>query len=367
MRKTLGKVLLILSSCGLALLIVEIAVRVLDLPPQPLAPIPITDFRLSTNPVIGYEFRPGHRPSDRPYRESNRGFAINSAGFRDYEYTETKPAKTYRIVVLGDSTTAGAGVRDVGNTYTKQLEKRLNTNNSTGMRYEVLNMGVTGYHTMQEIETLRVKGLKYNPDVVLVTFCMNDFDLHSDGGVHRRLLEQTRLSTRSTVGDLYNGLLNRSRLAFIIHHRLKLSQRVHDDSYIENILKKQTTVRAGFALLSELQQRHGFSTLVVILPAFKNPFSEYKHGSIHKRVFQAAEGLPSISIIDLLHSFARLDNNAGKFSYDGLHMNEYGHNAMAEILLPVVKARASDSLRTKSLKEIAEQDFAADAGKSRGQ
>jgi hypothetical protein len=103
MKKACGKALLILSSFVLALLIMEIVVRVLDLPPQPLAPRPITDFRLSENPVISYEYQPGDKPSDRPFDESHRGFAINSAGFRDYEYAETKPAETYRLAfpILG--------------------------------------------------------------------------------------------------------------------------------------------------------------------------------------------------------------------------------------------------------------------------
>jgi lysophospholipase L1-like esterase len=363
MRKTRGKALLIFASSVLALLIMELVVRVMDLPPQPLAPLPITDFRLSENPVLSYEYRPGHTPSDRPFDESNRGFAINSTGFRDYDYAETKTAETYRIIVVGDSTTAGNGVPDLDNTYTKQLEQLLNTHTTTGMHYEVLNMGVGGYHTMQEIETLRVKGLKYNPDLVLVAFCVNDFNLHTDGGLHKQLLEQTRLATRNTVNDLYSALLTRSRFAFILHHRLQLAQWVHDGFYIKNILKGQTMARAGLALLSELQQSHGFATLVVILPAFKTPFAEYKYTNIHERVFQAAEGLPGIPIIDVLPSFARLDNNARKFSYDGLHMNEYGHRAMAEILLPIIQALASTSLRNTDLKEIAEQGTTADAGK----
>jgi len=344
MRRTFGKPLLILSSSVLALLIMEIAVRVLDLPPRPLAPLPIAQYRLSVNPVISYEYRPGYKASDSPFDGSHRGFAINSAGFRDYEYAETKPEGTYRIITVGDSTTAGNGVQDLDKTYTKQLEKLLNTNNTNGIYYEVLNMGVGGYHTMQEVETLRVKGLKYNPDLVLLTFCLNDFDLHSDGGVYRKLLEKNRLSTSNTDTELYSGLLTLSRLAFIIHHRLNSSQTRHADLYIKNILREQTTVRAGLTLLSELQQRHGFSTLVVILPAFMNPFNKYKHTSIHERVFQSADGL-NIALIDLLHSFARLDNDAGKFSYDGLHMNEYGHKAMAEILLPIIQAFASNSLR----------------------
>jgi lysophospholipase L1-like esterase len=354
MGQTVGKALLMVASSGLALVILEMAVRVLDLPPRPLAPLPVADYRLSVNPAISYEYRPGSKSSDKHFDKSHRGFAINSAGFRDYEYAETKTAETYRIIIVGDSTTAGNGVPDLAKTYTKQLEQLLNVSSTTGIRYEVLNMGVGGYHTMQEVETLRVKGLRYHPDLVLVTFCVNDFDLHSDGGVYRKLLEKNYLSTQHTDTALSGGLLKLSRLAFILHHRLNSPQTVHDDVYIKEILQGQTTVRAGLALLSELQQRHGFTTLVVILPAFMTPFDKYQHTSIHERVFQAAEGLPGIAVMDLLQSFARFDNNAREFSYDGLHMNEYGHKVMAEILLPVIKSFAGHALRNPNLKEIAE-------------
>ena len=344
MRKTGGKALLLVASIVLALGLLEVAVCVLDLPPRPLPPLPIADYRLSVNPALSYEYRPSYTPSETPLDGSHRGFAMNSAGFRDYEYAETKPGATYRIVVVGDSTTAGNGVPDLDKTYTKQLEHLLNTPETPGRHYEVLNMGVGGYHTMQEIETLRVKGLPYQPDLVLVTFCVNDFHLHSDGGVHRKLLEQARLGRSAGEPAHAGGLLQRSRFAFLLYHRLNIAQTVHDHFYRQYILQGQTTVRAGFTLLSDLQQRHGFVAVVVILPAFTHAFTAYAHTPIHERVWQAAEGLPGITVVDLLPRFAALDKNAGKFSYDGVHMNEYGHKAMAEIVQPIVKAFASPAM-----------------------
>ena len=365
MRKTCGKALLIVASSVLALVLMEMAVRVLDLPPRPLPPLPIADYRLSVNPAISYEYRPSYTPSETPLDWSHQGFAINSAGFRDYEYAETKPEATYRIVVVGDSTTAGNGVPDLDKTYTKQLEHLLNVPETPGRHYEVLNMGVGGYHTMQEIETLRVKGLQYQPDLVLVTVCLNDFHLHSDGGVHRKLLEQSRLARRHTETARSRGVLQYSRLAFILYHRLNVAQTVHDHFYSQHILQGQTTVRAGFTLLSDLQQSHGFVALVVILPAFLHPFTTYQHTHMHERVLQAAEGLPGMTVLDLLPSFAGLEKNAGKFSYDGVHLNEYGHKAMAEILRPIVKAFASTARQNTRLRESAEQGTAAEAGKPR--
>jgi hypothetical protein len=194
---------------------------------------------------------------------------------------------------------------------------------------------------------------------------LNDFHLHSDGGEPRKLLEHTRLARQQTAPALARGLLHHSRLALFLYHRLIASQTVHDHFYRMQILQGQTPVRAGLTLLSALQQRHGFAALVVILPAFMHPFAAYQHTHLHARVFQAAEGLPGLTVVDLLPSFASLDKNAGKFSYDGVHLNAYGHQAMADILLPMVQAFASVSVRHTHHSEMAAPGTAADVGKPR--
>ncbi|MHC4706724.1 MAG: SGNH/GDSL hydrolase family protein [Planctomycetota bacterium] len=338
-EKALWKAGLILGSFLAGLLIMEVTVRVLHIAPQPLAPLPIPTFRLSENPIISYEFIPDYKPTDQAYHWSHEGYLINSAGFRDREYDEAKTEGTYRIIVLGDSTTAGNGVRDLDKTYTKLLEKRLNADAHPGRRFQVLNMGVGGYHTMQEVETLRAKGMQYEPDLVLLTFCMNDFDLHADGGVHRKLSRMKQYSFQDTDTTLYNSVLRRSRLAFILHHRLKSPRSEYEQWYANDVLDGESPVAAGLKLLSELQQKHGFPALVLILPEFSAPFDQYQSRPIHKKVFAAAEGLPGITVVDLLEGFAKLDTNAKKFAReDSLHMNEVGHEAMAEVLLPIVRS-----------------------------
>ena len=128
MKKKLGKAAILTGSMLLALLIAEISVRGLDILPRPLDPLPVPSYRLSANPVIAYEFRPGYKPSDAPFDYTHYGYSINSAGFRDQEHQKAKPDGTYRIVVLGDSTTAGNGVPVFESLYTERLEKLLNQN-----------------------------------------------------------------------------------------------------------------------------------------------------------------------------------------------------------------------------------------------
>lgn len=345
MNKNLSNSLMVLTSSLFAVFVVEMAVRVLNIPPSPLEPLPIPSYQLSQNPIIGFEFRPNYKMTDKPIDVSHRGYAINSVGFRDYEYTERKSANVYRIVVIGDSTTAGNGVPNLDDIYAKQLEKMLNVQSQNGRLYEVLNMGVGGFHTMQEAEMLRFKGLKYDPDLVLLTFCMNDFALHADGQVHKQLSSRNR-STREPVFSLFKFVVNNSRLAFILYHRFHSGNSTYDQWYDEHVLKGRSTVKAGFDLLSELQKKHGFQARVLILPKFSMPFSEYNLYDIHEKVFEEAKGLEGISVIDLLDRFKTVDEGAQVFAYDGLHLNAYGHETMAEILVPIVKV-AEQSVQFK--------------------
>lgn len=96
---------------------------------------------------------------------------INSAGFRDYEYSQEKPDTVFRILMLGDSFTFGWGV-GLNNTVPKKLEQLLNTGD---LRVEVLNFGVPAHGTIEEIGFLEEVGIDHNPDLVLFLFEPDDF------------------------------------------------------------------------------------------------------------------------------------------------------------------------------------------------
>ena len=49
----------------------------------------------------------------------------NHHGYRDYEYSLEKPEGVFRILVLGDSQTFGAGIKDLKDTWVKKLEEKL--------------------------------------------------------------------------------------------------------------------------------------------------------------------------------------------------------------------------------------------------
>jgi len=324
---------------ALTLVLVEVGVRVLDVPPRPLAPLAVADYRLSDDPVLGYEYVPNRGRDEGHFNDSHAGFATNADGFRDRDHEVAKSAGTCRVLVLGDSTTAGNGVPSSDDLYTSRLERALNATAVGSTKFEVFNMGVGGYHTLQEVETLRVKGLKYAPDVVLVTFCMNDFDPRSDGGVAKALAEKNRGRAWTPAGGAWAWFVRNSRLAFIVTHLL--GDAPLDDAYERDVLKGRTTVRAGFELLSALQREHGFAALVVLLPSLHDPIARYPFAEIHRRAIETARDLPNVPVVDLLPKFAELPDDVRSYSIDGLHLNEKGHEAMARIVLPLLRDLAT--------------------------
>ena len=120
------------------------------------------------DPQVGTIHRPG---AEGWYRSEGEAYVrINAVGFRDVHWSLEKPQSTFRIAVLGDSFTDALQV-DLAATYSKQLEKLLGSCRSLhGSKVEVLNFGVSGFGTMQQLLTFRHFALKYNPDLVLVAF-----------------------------------------------------------------------------------------------------------------------------------------------------------------------------------------------------
>lgn len=136
-----------------------------------LAPEPIIPRVYVSDPVLWHAMRPHVRAVYRTPRFKTI-IETNADGFRDVEF-HPKPAGAIRILVIGDSFTAGAEV-PARDTYPKVLERRLRKRPGGG-RYEVFNLGVRAYGTLQEIRLLETRGLSYQPDVVILqAYAVND-------------------------------------------------------------------------------------------------------------------------------------------------------------------------------------------------
>ncbi len=148
-----------------ALLAAELFLRLLA--PVPMLPryVVATEFGIRGNqPNQSYV----HRTPDYTIE-----IRTNSAGVRaDEEIPTEKPPGIERIVVLGDSFSMGYGV-NLEDTFLMEMKGQLE---AQGHRIEIVNLSVSGHGNAEELVMLREEGLKYQPDLVLLSWHRTDLD-----------------------------------------------------------------------------------------------------------------------------------------------------------------------------------------------
>jgi hypothetical protein len=95
---------------------------------------------------------------------------INRDGLRDREHSRTKPPNTVRLAILGDSMTEALNV-PLESAFWSVLERELKSCKAFGNRdVEIVNFGVSGYGTAQQLLTFRHRVAAYSPDVTVLAF-----------------------------------------------------------------------------------------------------------------------------------------------------------------------------------------------------
>lgn len=214
----------------------------------------------AADPVTGHM----HRPNvEGWYREEGEAYVrISSAGLRDREHATTKPAGVVRIVVLGDSYAEALQV-PMEQTFWAVLERELNACHAFGENtVEVINLGVSGFGTAQELLALRTRGWAYQPDVVLLAFLTaNDMsdnlkELNADNSTPRPYfvlegtdlaLDQSFLSTptyKQKTGLLWTAFQTFSDHSRLIQflYRVKHRLQQNPNEQAESSIRGHTTV-----------------------------------------------------------------------------------------------------------------------------
>jgi lysophospholipase L1-like esterase len=170
----LGHLLAAVAGTALALAAVEVGLRLFA--PQPLATSHLTPLGLVLH-VPGARIRYARTEFDRT-------IVTNSLGLRDREVSLEKPPGTVRILLLGDSYAEGKQV-ELEETFSERLEALLNARRPQH-RWEVVNAGVSGYGTADEILFFDLYGRALSPDLVVLAFAVgNDLDDNRRSGFFR--------------------------------------------------------------------------------------------------------------------------------------------------------------------------------------
>ena len=153
------------------------------------APQTITSDVLLADPIVDYRLRPnasGHMSSS----EYSVSLNINTLGFRGNEISLEKPAGVKRILFLGDSFIFGHGVSD---DQTLPFRVGLELNRIMPNTFEVVNGGVYGYCTANEVDFFTEYGIPLKPDLVVILVMLHDvfdnkawYNLLDDGQLIRK-------------------------------------------------------------------------------------------------------------------------------------------------------------------------------------
>lgn len=316
----------------MALLLAEVVLRATGLAPE-VAYIEKWRMRLNSNPKIGFEPIPNLDSSDASLQFFGYRGLSNSLGFRDRDHPVAKLPGRKRILVLGDSVTAGLWIEKDEDVLPAVLERNLV---SAGRAIDVLNFGVLGYNTQQEVETLREKGLRFDPELVVLAYCLND-RWRDDGGLYFQLLEEEKKGDRIDVARAGPWVANSALFRFgrfRVLPALRASQADEEPRDPERY--GADTVDASFATLSELARQRGFEVLVVAFPDLRSIEArepEYPFEPEHRQTARLARE-HGFLYLDLLPAMRACKESQPDqlLSFDRFHPRPLGYRCAADAI-----------------------------------
>ncbi len=370
-RRVLANALLVAVSLAAGLAAAEAGLRAFF--PQPL----LESYRAADtggpltrrDAELGWTLKPDVAWPDAPGTWEDR-LSTNAAGFRDAAHADVKAPGAYRVAVLGDSFIFGSGVRQDA-ILTRRLATRL------GPGFEIVNLGVPGYGTDQELLTLRRWGRKLSPDLVLLGFFWNDVMENTSEKIYglpkpRFTLEDGRLvphppagfSAPSAFARLDATLASRSHLWSLLRNGLSSAGRAAGEAEerpvsIDLSLRnpppsREADFALSFALLGAV--RDEAASLGAAFGVFSVPPRFLVDPGVASRLLRVY-GLPKdaleedgfrrvreacaaggIPFVDLLPGFRR-EAAAGSrlFLPTGIHWSAAGDDAAAKLLEPAVR------------------------------
>jgi lysophospholipase L1-like esterase len=243
----------------------------------------------------------------------------NSQGFRDREFSVSKPENVKRIMFLGDSFTLGWGV-PFDSIYSKKLERELN---KSAAEYEVINLGIGNYNNSMEVELFKRKGIQFDPDYVILMFYVND-------------AESTPITTTSVE---YSLIKNSYLIAFFFDRYVKLrasfDKQFDWKKYYSGLYDKDSpSLRKNRAALKELIdicRKNEIGLLFVSIPELRE-LDEYPLGIATEFIQTIAEE-GNIPFLDLLPVLSEYEPSSLWVTPEDPHANVKANGIIADAIL----------------------------------
>lgn len=276
----------------------------------------------STDPVLSFELK----PDSRGYIYDQET-VINGRGERGKLYPYEKKPGTKRLVFIGDSLTFGFGNK-LNESYPYLLENSLNQ--ASQETYEAINLGVYSYNTVQQVQSLKRKGLHYSPDIVVVGFYIANPE-----GYYNRLsfAKSLRKKTIEKLPSLITYILQDTVTSHLAFNSITTIVGRKQPKNFDFIYNKSTENWKNFeqALyeLKVLSKKNNFKVLFVIHPQLID-FTDYPLKKYHTMVENRAKNHNFI-VIDMLDYYEEFEPRELKIAHqDSAHPNHEGNKIISQ-------------------------------------
>ena len=289
-------------------------------------------------------------------------YRTNAHGFRGPEFQKKKSPGTSRVLCMGDSHTYGEGVEE-SQTYSGRLEMLLNQA-AGGPRFEVINLGVSGYSSCQGLLLLKKEALNLEPDYVVIAYGSNDY-YNELLGPYRDLTDREVLELLNRSEKLPSSIMEIVKKTHLYHGLKKgifyLLSRIRRPA--ENGDLRRVPVgeyRENLARFREFADREGFVVIFLNIGNFGNAYdramrevAEEQDVAFLHAVEIFRKRLPAIrsgnEYEKMLAPYREMlgetlnkelyDEGALYYTVDGSHPNAVGHLIIAEELARIILQR----------------------------
>jgi hypothetical protein len=279
-------------------------------------------------------------------------FPLNNLGYRDRNFVLSKSPHTYRIMVVGDSFTEGAGCRRE-DTFSRVLERRLNQDLQSSNcedQVEVYNLGVCGANTVEEVQRILKEAPILKPDLIILAYFPNDPEVHP--------LDLKTYDPPLWVSEMHKIFIGSPH---------EIHEKIHSYAYYW-FFTKFTIFRGQIASmkdwylavhkldyhgwqeacdsmskLSRFIKKSNYDFVEIIFPAFSQEWystDDFRH--IHKQVYNMIRE-KGLDVIDLLGFYEGINKDFSVFCFspaDG-HPNILAHKVVGAFLAESVWDRGS--------------------------
>ncbi len=257
-----------------------------------------------------------------------RHVVYNNYQFRDNDFRLEKKPGVVRIGVMGDSNAWGYGIKDINNRFSNQLETKLK---KAGYNVEVYNFAVPGEDTWNEIEEYNRNAKKFNIDILIWSYFLNDAEPKDSAGT------QILINSGKQIPPLIRLISGHSVFFDYLYWRLSTK---YNSTFLQlrNVDIQQYSIKPVFEAhkisienFTKDLNKNNIKTVVLVFP-FMRYFPNYPATSIHDKmdkVFKDAGVTVLIDLLPTLHNKQAKDLIINRFD---THPNELVHKIAADKL-----------------------------------